>query len=465
MKDELRAAFEELTPPVHPALSANIREAIAEGRRPRRSDRRWVAPAGAALLAVLVLVVGIRFAPGDRPNITLPAQPPQPITRTSPGAQVAWLWLSLGGGQSGQVAVDPAGNTLFSTNSLAGIDGAWRSPDGATVYTISVSRIFAQDAASGRAIRDYARPAGSIVGQAFSPDGRYLALMSMRTDFDLSLLDLQTGAGMDFSLPRDTNAVVATPAFSGSGSWSVPVFGTDSSHLFTVTSFGGPARVTALQVVDGRLLQLATASVNLPTCGAPAAKVVADGQTLVVFCHSNGQVWFVDLRNLSLIAVVDSHQPNPHWFSPIFTPDGKRLYLHQDPGFGDKMTLIDLTSRKLYGPVSTPQDPSLPGPFDGLITQAHAGFVASTVPLSPDGLTLYSASPHGILALRVPDLKPLARLAPGANVSEVWVSGDGKTLFATTSNGKSLLVMRSDGSDRKTVSLPADARFIASEHG
>ncbi|MDP9245198.1 MAG: hypothetical protein M3O64_00960, partial [Chloroflexota bacterium] len=99
-------------------------------------------------------------------------------------------------------------------------------------------------------------------------------------------------------------------------------------------------------------------------------------------------------------------------------------------------------------------------------TTAYAGGTPSTVPVSPDGLKLYSAATGAIAVLRVPDLKPLARLAEGYSLNEVWISGDGRTAYATD-GGKGILVMREDGSTQPiTVTLPAQVGgFIASEHG
>jgi hypothetical protein len=86
--------------------------------------------------------------------------------------------------------------------------------------------------------------------------------------------------------------------------------------------------------------------------------------------------------------------------------------------------------------------------------------------VSPDGLELYSANGDGVMVLRVPDLKPLARLAPGFNASEVWISVDGQTVYVTSQDGKTLRIMRADGSHQKSVNLPdLGGGFIASEHG
>jgi hypothetical protein len=130
------------------------------------------------------------------------------------------------------------------------------------------------------------------------------------------------------------------------------------------------------------------------------------------------------------------------------------------------MQVIDLSTRKLLGPIATPTKVDQSGPFAWLITNAYAGGVASTVPLSPDGLTLYSAAHDGVMALRVPDLKPIAKLAPGFSANEVWVSGDGRTIYAISDDGKHLLVMGDDGSHQKSVTFASPVGgFVASEHG
>ena len=470
MNDELRAAFDELAPSAHPSLGDAIQRSLVAGRRPRRAEHRWIVPVGAAVLVLLLVMVGTRFLPTSKTTLTIPAQRPQPVTRTSAGAQVAWLAVG-----SRLVAYDGTGRQVATvgtfSNAAGNFYGVRRSPDGATIFTAGVDTMTAYDAANGRLLGTYHRLPGSIAGDEFSPDGHYLALLiDAGSDFRLQVIDL-IGAGTQLvSIPHDANA--ATPSLSGQGKWATVVFGPDSTHLYAITDWGGPTRLTAFEIEGGKPVELlkavdGQAGKQVPSCNGPSlvAKVVGDGATLTTFCHSSGIVSFVDLRTLDEAAVVDPHQGNPFWLSPIFTPDGKRLYLHQWPGFGDRMTMIDLATRKLYGPASVPQEAGLPGPFAGLITDAHAGGVASTVPLSPDGLELYSATPTGILVLRVPDLTSLAKLAPGSSFSEVWVSGDGSLLYAITEDGRSVTVMHSDGSEPHLIHLPGPATFIASEHG
>jgi hypothetical protein len=87
------------------------------------------------------------------------------------------------------------------------------------------------------------------------------------------------------------------------------------------------------------------------------------------------------------------------------------------------------------------------------------------MPVSPDGLKLYSVGTLGVTVLALPDLKPIARLASDVGLSEVWVSGDGKTLFGTT-NGKTILVIPENGGTPTKLDLADLAGyFISSDRG
>jgi hypothetical protein len=153
--------------------------------------------------------------------------------------------------------------------------------------------------------------------------------------------------------------------------------------------------------------------------------------------------------------------------SPIFTPDGKLLYLLEP----ETVQEVDFTRQRVVGPVPLPKPSDDWGPLAMLtsffVTTAEAGYVASTEPVSPDGLKLFVAQPDGVMVLHVPDLKPIAKLASGVNAGEVWISGDGRTLYVTADNGRRLVIMSSDGTGMRSVSLPATTGgfFDASEHG
>jgi hypothetical protein len=445
-----------------------------------------IALGAVATLVSLRLTQGTHVQPASKASASLPQPIPQPITRTSAGAQVAWLWVQSQGELPSLVAIDPKGRLVARldpsvTSGIAGNYGTWRSADGSSILAVGSDQITAYSALDGKVQRTYPRAPGNVVGDAFSSDGRWLAVLSLKSGLQLEVIDLRSGLSQLLPVGHDPNASLPGMTCTGNvgGScanivaWGLAVFAPDSTHLYTLSDWGGPARLTAFSLEGGKLSQTATAvdgqnGSQFSTCGAPAmaAGVVASGKTLVAFCHMDGAVWFFDLTTLASMGVVRAQQGNPFWNSPIFTPDGRLLYVQQVPGFGNSMQVIDLANRRLLGPVSTPTKLDQNGPFAWLVTDAYAGGVASTVPISPDGLRLYSATNDGVMVLRVPDLKALAKLAPGLKTGEVWISGDGRTIYATSDDGKRVVVVASDGSGEKSVPLPSQAGgFVASEHG
>jgi hypothetical protein len=469
-------------------------------RPPARSARRSVAVTLATVIvAVAALYAGRELStfrqqqatpvPGvaapsasATSKIVLPQPIPQPVTRTSAAAQVAWVStseLDTAGTDRHTVlvGVDPTGKVVGR------IDGAvdpfiyrtFRSADGATLLTVGETVITAYSALDGTVVRTYVRePRDGVVDAVFSPDGRWLALIG--SSAYVQVIDLRTGVTQTTPLAYDpkpqTPGLTVAPGVTIGLIWSTLAFAPDSKRLYTIVNWAGPLRITAFDVTPTGLTQIAMAvdgegGKTFPGCGGPGllARVVGGGQTLAFFCHVDGLVEFIDLPTLTA-STVRAQMKNPFWLAPIFTPDGQLLYLHQYPGFGDFMQVVDLRTHALLGPVPTPTKTEQPGPFSWLFPIANAGGTPSTVPVSPDGLKVYSVATAAIAVLRVPDLKPLARLAEGYTLNEVWVSGDGKTVYATD-GGKGILVMREDGSTQPiTVTVPAQVGgFIASEHG
>jgi len=486
IQEELKAALDEVYRPAPWLLSSSV--AAVRRARARRRAWAWVAGIAAFALAMgsVALLLSIRLSmsspthPAGQPETSLPPPVPQPITRSSRGAQVAWLWVQSQGQRPYLVAIDPSGRmgARFDQSTapgVAGLYGNWRSADGSFIFTLGSDHVTAYSAMDGSVQRTYPRAAGVVVGDAFSPDGHWLAILVLGADLRLEVIDLRSGSSQVLTVGHDPNARLPGMTCSGcAGSvvWGMVVFAPDSTHLYTVTDWGGPLRLTAFSVAAAGLTQTATAVDGqqgraFPACAGPAmaAKVVAGGQTLVAFCHFDGAVWFFDLGRLTSSGVVKTDQLNPFGLAPIFTPDGQLLYLHLATPSENAMQVVDLAHHRLLGPTPTPTKPGQDGPFAWLATGAYAGGVASTVPVSPDGLKLYAASRDGVMVLRIPDLKPLARLGPGLKVDEVWISGDGQTVYATVDGGKLLVVMGANGIVR-SVTLPSPgAGFIASEHG
>lgn len=459
-------------------------------RRQAGSARRTIAvTAATVLIAVAALYAGRALstfrqqqatpttgvaAPSASPSppkkVTLPQPVPQPITRTSPAAQIGWVVTYAQGKPAVSVGVDPAGKIVGTIDGAVEPGRLFRSADGASLVAVADDRITVYSALDGTKQRTYPRQlTGGVIDAAFSPDGRWLALI-LAKQVAVQVFDLRTGLSQTTPLGADPNA--ATPGLTGTFTgpvWSTLVFAPGSKRLYTIVDWGGPLRITAFDVTATGLIQTATAvsgqaGKSFPSCAGPgvAPRVLPDGNTLVVFCHFDGNVWFIDLPSLTTIADIRTDQTNPFSLSPIFTPDGQLVYLDG----GATISVVDVATRTLVGPTTTPRTIGDPGPFSWLFGQANAGYIASTIPISPDGTKLYVSGSEGITVLRVPDLKPIATLAPGLNVGQVWISGDGKTVYATDA-GHGLYVMPESGGGPITVTLSGQTGgyFIASEHG
>lgn len=485
MRRILGTGAREWTPPPFDALST---------RRSRSSLQGSLAFAlVAVIVAVAALVAGGRLSefrqrqaaapsvsqragatagPSATRRVTLPPVILSPITRTSAAAQVAWIgtYPADGNGARAYVGIDPSGRIV---GRLGADEGPYRrSADGSQIFAIR-DEIRAYSALDGGLERSYGHSTvGHAVDAAFSADGRWLAIVGSAAS--VQIVDLQTGLSQTTPLQRSTSA--QQPGLSGNDPsvfvWSTVVFSPDSRRVYTIVDWGGPIRLSSFDVTPTGLVQRMTAvdgenGKKVAGCAGPglAARVVENGATLVMFCYLDAQISFVDLASLDTKDILHAPMANPFWLAPIFTPDGQLLYLHQYADFGDTMQVVDLATRTLLGPVPTPKQITDPGPFAWLFPVAYAGGTPSTVPVSPDGRKLYSVGSLGVTVLRIPDLKPVARLAPDIRLSEVWVSGDGKTLFGTTS-GKTVYVIPENGARPIKLDLSDQVGyFIASDHG
>jgi hypothetical protein len=136
IEEEVRAALDETYRPAPELLSVSIAAIRSDHPQPRQLT--WVAGVAAVLLALGSVAVFMstrtstrQLNPPNPTNASLPQPVPQPITRTSAAAQVAWLQFPRV--QSSLVAVDPRGRlvALDRTTSSAGAGayGVWRSAE------------------------------------------------------------------------------------------------------------------------------------------------------------------------------------------------------------------------------------------------------------------------------------------------------------------------------------------------
>ena len=429
------------------------------------------------VLTVSSLATCAPLRPGDRaaasrssaPVSDLPRPRPVPVWQTSPAAQIAWLWLQSEGQYLDLIGINGRGRQVARLNGFAAtVGGPWRSADGTRILIADGASLRSFNALNGDEVQTYHDSGGQIVAEAFSPTGRYLALLLFNAGrLQLEVIDTTTGTVLG-PVPVAHAPDAPMPGMQGPPSaWATAAFAPDSVSIYTLSDWGAQPHISAYSLAGGSLRQLGTAPVAVDNCGGPATtiKVVDAGAAVAAFCHYNAAVWLLDLATLGKVAVIHPVQSNPFATSPVFTPDGQILFVLE----GQRIQAIDLHSQRLMGPVQISM-PNRSGVFSSIaslfVTDAEAGWVASTVPIAPDGHSLYLAGSDGIRVLRIPDLTVIARLAPGVKANEIWVSGDGRTLFATTNDAHRLAVIDVDGGGTRSTNLPGNAGgFLSSEHG
>jgi DNA-binding beta-propeller fold protein YncE len=196
------------------------------------------------------------------------------------------------------------------------------------------------------------------------------------------------------------------------------------------------------------------------SAGGLPFRVLADGKTLVSFCPADGRVTWFDLNAMRVTHEVAVPQRNPFWVSPVFSPNGEILYLHE--GGTGALHVIDLAKQTIAKStkVATAELNPLAWLESVLVTPAYAGAIDRTAAVSPDGAWLYAVgdfgAPGGVSLVHVPDGSVKGRWLPDVTLASVWVSADGATIYLLGS-GDELRVLRTDGSQVAKVSLPANA--------
>jgi len=119
-----------------------------------------IALSAVAILVSLRLTQGIHVQPAGKASAALPQAVPQAITRTSAGAQVAWLWVQSQGELPSLVAIDPNGRLVARldqslTSGIAGNYGTWRSADGSAILAVGSDQVTAYSALDGKVQRTY----------------------------------------------------------------------------------------------------------------------------------------------------------------------------------------------------------------------------------------------------------------------------------------------------------------------
>ena len=447
LRSEIHRALDPIAGPTPELLPG-----IAERLRPVSRRRPLLAMGQVAAVLAIGLVIGAVASSIHRSRVTpatVTRSPTAPIV-AGPGADIAWVTSqqSSGGAYTGDIVtgIDTTGRVVGRIN--ASID--LRSPDGSHLYALVGPEVQVYSASDGHLENIYTLPlmAGGL--EMLSADGRYLAVVKGTT---VQLVDLATGRLTD-------------PIDVGSPGYGVPVIvGPQAQHVYIVQdsvtrlAFDG-ARLR----VDGRSTGRAMSCNGLAVGGANTAgglpfRVLGDGRTLVAFCPGDGRVTWFDLVAMKVTHEVVVGQSNPFWVSPVFSPDGNTLYLHE--GGTGALHVVDLVHQTIV--TSTKLATVDTNPFAWLasllVSPAYAGGIDRTAAVSPDGTWLYAIGDFGarggVALVHLPDLAVNGRWLPDVSFNSVWVSADERTLYLL-GNGDELRVLRADGSQVAKLSLPAN---------
>ncbi len=447
LRHDVHQALDPITGPTPEMMSG-----IAPRLRPASRRRPLVAIGQvAAVLGIGLVVAAVAFSL-HRSRVAPPGVTTAPTTPiiAGPGANNAWITsqTSSSGAYTGDIVtgIDPTGHVVGQINARDEL----RSPDGSHLYALFDGGLDVYSAVDGHKEQTIKLQPVTNGLPMLSADGHYFAVAG-DSPSSLQLVDLSTGR-----VVASTNTDL--PAFG------VPVIlGAQAQHVYVV----GPT--IAKFALDGTALRLeqhttghTMACDGLVVGGANSAgglpfRVLADGHTLVAFCPSDGRVTWFDLVAMTVTHEVVVDQNNPFWVSPVFSPDGNTLYLHE--GQTGKLHAVDLIQRRIATSstnVATADSNPLAWLRSLLVTDASAGGIPRTAAVSPDGTWLYAVGGAGVALLHPPDLAVKGRWLADVSFDSVWASADGGTVYLL-GPGDQLRVLRTEGSQVAKLSLPANS--------
>jgi len=451
-EDALRSEIHQVLDPIT-GPTPELLPGIVQRLRPV-SRRRPLLAIGQVAVVLGILIVGAVVFSTHR----APVRGPAPVTTSpitpivaGPGADIAWITSqqSSGGSYTGDIVtgVDPSGHVVGRINARDEL----RSPDGSHLYALVDGGLDVYSAVDGHKEQTIRLQSVSFGEPMLSADGRYLTVVGGSPSTTLQLVDLSAGRAV-----ASTN--VAAPA-DGVGL----VVGAHAEHVYVVGAtiakfaFDG-ATLRAQQRQTGHTLAcdgLVVGGAN--SAGGLPFRVLADGHTLVAFCPSDGRVTWFDLDTMAVTHEVAVGQRNPFWVSPVFSPDGNTLYLHE--GGTGALHAVDLIHQTVKSTkVASADNNPLAWLRSLLVTDAYAGSISRTAAVSPDGTWLFTvgafSAPGGATLVHLPDLAVKGQWLPEVSLHSVWVSADGRTIYLLE-NGDQLRVLRTDGSQVAKLPLPA----------
>lgn len=464
-----------------PDMAASIERRI-------RSHQRWHFPLAAQLAASLAIILGgvVLFFSLHHPRVAtsnVVTSPTTPIP-AGPGANNAWVLAQTAGHPPVLLGFDPGGHRIGTINA----PDALRSADGSHLYVAGAGdgKLDIYSTVDGHIERTVALHTSTLDREALSPDGRYFGVLGASPCPPLAkcavfeyfeVVDLSAARSVAF-LPV---SIVGDPSFTTILAFDgqhVYIFG----NIFVPTSGGTGTPTVIVLGFDGRSLRVEQRATNgsggrkllycngLVVSGENAAgglpyKLLPDGHTLALFCPDDGRVSWFDLSQLAVTHELVVNQHAPFWVTPVFSADGSTLYLHE--GGTGQVHVVDLKRKAVIQSVTLTADNGDPIAWlrKLFVIDADAGGIARTAALSPDGRWLYAVSlfggPGGISVIHLPDLAVRTRWIPNDSLQSVWVSADGKTIYALNQGGDQLVLLHSDGSQIAQISqTPYVSGFI-----
>jgi hypothetical protein len=451
-EDSLRSDIHQALDPVS-GRTPDLLPGIVPRLRPVSRRRPLLAIGQALAVLGIGLVVGAIVIAMHRPHpapARVTTSPIAPIV-AGPGADIAWVTSQTGTGADVVTGIDPTGRVVGRITGSVDL----RSPDGAHLYALGEGGVEVFSATDGHREQTIPlRTPGGAAIEMLSPDGRYLAVAGGSPAM-VELVDLSTGRSVATAVGG------ALPAFG-----APLVVGPKAQHVYVV----GESIVEL--AFDGTSLRVEqrTSAPALPcnglvigggnSAGGLPFRVLADGRTLVTFCPADGRVTWFDLDGMTVIHELTVPQANPFWVSPVFSPDGNTLYLHE--GGTGRLTVVDLVHKRVVRSTKVATAGGTPLAWLGslLVMTVEAGAIDRTAAVSPDGSWLYAVgdfgAPGGVYVVHLPELGVRGRWLPDVSFASAWVSADGQAIYLLSQDGVQLRVLRTDGSSVASVTLPAN---------
>ncbi len=173
------------------------------------------------------------------------------------------------------------------------------------------------------------------------------------------------------------------------------------------------------------------------------SQIQQDGAILVRFVGGAALQW-IDLATLSLIRQVQLPPCDCAKGYPVialFAPGGAVMFA-ADPAKGELLR-VDLESGSITGTLLLPHAPAINHPE-----------IASAA-LSPDGKYLYMADGRGeggLFTIRTADLQVIAGTLDAVHLRDIWISGDGQSVYALDANNE-VFVVNAAGTRRAAVTI------------